>query len=1019
MKRLFLWMVLTVLAAPMAIATTNYINIGSVSAICPPQAPPQIDASNFVNHGTFSITNNNIDDANLPWLPPAPFETWNTRNWTNFNKMVCDPGFRFDYFDSAGQTNGWSANFRNAGQVNETNATIFGSDFVLISATNIVNRGTVVVSGAGVLTMTGKDVDLTRGTLGGTGNDTNDQANTLDYYWNVGGINFYSNVFNTIFDPNYFYTPTQIVQKIDYLPAPAHYANVLNSLLLTNGTPLQPPGYTAYVTVTPDAYNPYLAHTDILFMSQPNPSITTEVRFRPAYAFTGGSFPNGPYWFQNTKTIRFQSVLTNRSTGALTTNNLYLIDTNNIYVNGNQSTFSPALLPTVRPYLPPPPYVASTFRPSNYGITHVYPTFGIGDLITATNFDFTILADWNLLIPEWSTSYGALITPNPFSFDRTLYGATWTNMPGRLEIRATKSLNLERTIVDGESYLVLQCTNHFIGSTNARIIAPFSDIDLATTNGTLRIANLIAPTVPRMCGEIDVWSGLWNTHLTVSVTPALVTSNVFNVMVVDSHLQQQVPSQIKDLTLRSTNLFISDALNVFSNLLIDATSLTITTNAANAPTPNGELNLTSGNLTWSASLPRLANLTNYGKISSANSIFFGGARVPPWFSGAYDEPYQSFVTHGLLMAQGDTIWAQYFEASGTNDAGVGLISVQANSAIVTNGAFLATDEISITSGDLLISNQVLTAGSSITLTVTNRLDDGSLSNSVDVITNRNIWTVGGGINLLRLPTNGASLLATTVTNTAFFNGEVNNTWAGTDSGNDPLGFVNNAALGRLILDGRDGGSLFAFFHPDATNALYVDLLELKGVTATNVDDVGNFIGIFLQAGFTIYYGDAVSNGRSIAEQINGRYGFTGADGGRFLWVSNYNTGFFSSTNVTYTDGTGIHRLNRALVTSCTIDSNGNGTPNCLDPNPVPVSTPGGLGLKAVYTRTPVRSVVLSWNTLPRATNYLYGSWSLPPTTNWQLLTQFVWPPALGTRVTKTNAIQGNGPLYYRVGVLSP
>ena len=80
-------------------------------------------------------------------------------------------------------------------------------------------------------------------------------------------------------------------------------------------------------------------------------------------------------------------------------------------------------------------------------------------------------------------------------------------------------------------------------------------------------------------------------------------------------------------------------------------------------------------------------------------------------------------------------------------------------------------DITLTSGSLLISNQVLQAGSSISLTVTNYLDDGSLSNSVDVVTNRNTWTVGGGINLFRLPTN-SSLLATTITNTRLPDAEV-------------------------------------------------------------------------------------------------------------------------------------------------------------------------------------------------------------------------------------------------------
>ncbi len=504
---------------------------------------------------------------------------------------------------------------------------------------------------------------------------------------------------------------------------------------------------------------------------------------------------------------------------------------------------------------------------------------------------------------------------------------------------------------------------------------------------------------------------------------------LYTVTMIDSSLVAQAPSQIQNLSLRSTNLLISDALNVFDNLLLDTLRLTISTNEAHAPTPYGELNLTSGDLWWSASLPRLQYLTNYGRISTINSLYLAGTRTPPWFSGTFDEPYQSMVTHGPISSVGCSIWANYFEASGTNNTGIGPLSVQAGFAIITNGAFEATGSyIALTSGSLLISNQMLTAGSSISLTVTNLLDDGSLSNSVDVVTNRNTWTVGGGINLFRLPTN-SSLLATTITNTAYLGAPVDNYWAAKDYGCWPSGFVNNAALGRLILHGQDEGSLFNFLRTGPTNALYVDLLELSGAT-TNASSLGDFIGVNIETNFTIYYADAIAAGHSIAEKLNGKHGLAGTNGGRFCWVSNYNTGFFSSTNVTYTDGS-VHRLNRALVYSCNIDSNGQPYPptggvnatcdgTILKPNPVLVMTPASLAFTAAFTNLPVRSIVLSWNTIPLSSNYLYSSSSLSlPTTNWQLVTNFLSADIIGGRVTVRDPIKTNAPRYYRVGALSP
>ena len=182
MKRLLLSSVLSAWAVPLALATTNYINTGSVSILSPPQIAPQIDASNFVNYGTFYITNEYSDTVQ----PPLPYESWNTRNWTNANRMAGDSGFRFDYFDSVSQTNGWSANFQNAGNVNPTNSNAFGAWYMLVAATNINNKGTFTVGGPGLMTFDGKNVDLSRGIFGAVGNETNDLAGVRDLYWGTG-----------------------------------------------------------------------------------------------------------------------------------------------------------------------------------------------------------------------------------------------------------------------------------------------------------------------------------------------------------------------------------------------------------------------------------------------------------------------------------------------------------------------------------------------------------------------------------------------------------------------------------------------------------------------------------------------------------------------------------------------------------------------------------------------------------------------------------------------------------------
>jgi hypothetical protein len=77
-------------------------------------------------------------------------------------------------------------------------------------------------------------------------------------------------------------------------------------------------------------------------------------------------------------------------------------------------------------------------------------------------------------------------------------------------------------------------------------------------------------------------------------------------------------------------------------------------------------------------------------------------------------------------------------------------------------------------------------------------------------------------------------------------------------------------------------------------------------------------------------------------------------------------------------------------------------------------------LTVVFTNHPTRSVVLSWNTIPLASNFLYTASSLPlPVTNWQPVTNFLSGATLGSRATVTYPIGTNRAIYYRVRVQSP
>src|SRR5258706_3681475 len=273
MKRLLLSVFAGAMLANWASASPDsfYLNTGNINRTAPPDNAPQIDAFNFINTGVFIITN--LFQYSLV-SPPLPFQTWDTLNWTNRNLIAGDPGFRFDFFDSASSLDRMSASFVNANTVNETNAWVFGVSYVQISATNVVNRGTLGISGAGLLRIDGDNIDLKRGRLAGFGNQATEDGNTgffggFFFFFFFGFERFLDRGFNERywganidffrwqdnFQPTNFHTPPTIAETITnnlYFP-------YVQELFLTNG-------FTYYQQTSPDS--PFHANINQLFLSQ-------------------------------------------------------------------------------------------------------------------------------------------------------------------------------------------------------------------------------------------------------------------------------------------------------------------------------------------------------------------------------------------------------------------------------------------------------------------------------------------------------------------------------------------------------------------------------------------------------------------------------------------------------------------------------------------------------------------------------------------------------------------------------
>lgn len=922
----------------MKAASPLYENDGSV--VAPPQVIPQIDATNFVNKGVMSL-NFQGTGQNLQYL-----ETADTLNFTNTGYMIANTGFKFDTFAGGPGGNGsrrQAANWNNSGNVfaGPTNSIVTVSFFqflfqqesalLQVWSTNIVNQGTVGLASDGLITLTGKNIDLTRGHLAGAGS-----FGFYDNFWGIGTETNGSDFYDTAF-------AISSIEPVTF-PQGNFFAEVF--------------------AIAPNIYiwtNQFILGTNVqnviqaVFVDSTDTNVISNVAFDTSF----GNF--------SVPTIQIQALVTN-SFGQQFTNELYIQDGFAV-IGRNQRLLNDGFYGI-------PPVSVNTFMPNNYAYATAFNGFdqldpSNSDLIT-TPIDYQGSNQFSMFELQLSP-----LSSRPFP--EVTY-STITNVPGRVEINAQSALNLERTRIDSFNYASISSTNHFIGSTNAQIVVPFSSFNLGSTNGSMVISNLLAPVLPRLNGFVDLYSARWVT------TNAAGETNLWFTTIVNPSIQPYFPSTIKDMTLRSTNLVIADTLNVTNNLLLDTERLTLSSNAPGALSLNGVIFSQSTNIVWSGSLPRLNYLTNNGEIVVQNAIYFAGTRHSPYFDTAFEEPYQAMVNHGAIGAQGIRVWANYFETTGSSmifndayffnfgsgsmDAVYGPLEIYAvNRGLFANG-ILEADLAGVTlgGGDLTISNMTILSALDITLQPTNSITDGG-------IVALNTWQLTGGFNLVTKPPVG-DLLGTTViiTVTNFFE-ESRSFWAGENRGNSNSGFLNNVAVGHLVLDGQGFDTLFSFYGMGDNNAIYIDLLELDNFATNNVGGT-NFTSLNINSNMTVYFAGALAGGVDISSALNG------ANGGHLVWVPTF-TGKISSKVITH----------------------------------APPQTGGNLNAGVKMEKAGVQKAMISWQAAAHSTNYLYSCTNLV-NPQWTLLTNFV-QGSVGNVFTFGDTANTNGSVYYKIRVDPP
>jgi len=838
-----------------------------------------------------------------------------------------------------------------------------GNSKIVIRATNIVNSGTLDMTAASLLKIEGKNVDLSRGNLNMANTTstllfgTNFVFNGINLLFNAGILDGYwaaetaTNAFNPFVDfaGNFAFTPSHWVTNRNYL------------MLMTSLY-----GMTPYMF----DWGPINSNRLIqaVFLSNYDPA-----------------FVNSVYFTRGEIAVQWRWTTPAWPDTGLTTNYMYLTDNfgevTNIgvivdgYINPQALYPTPTYIPRNYQFIQGIPYNPNLPAAPAGPLPNIFP-----------NGAFT----------NQYTGYEALFTAGT-ALPTDIAGGAYSNMPGRIEISAENSLDLNHTRISTLNYLRLEATNHFKGSQNAVISTPYAGYNLRATNGLLSISNIIAPFVAHPEGPCELYSARW-TNVVNNIT------NCYHVLFVNSFMAPVTMARIDSLRLAVTNsapdeprnLVINDVLNVTTSMNLAAERVTIGLNEPDAFAPTGELNLLTDGIVWSTATPGLQYLTNWGSIGMQNAVFFGGSRTDlPYDTNVVDVPYEAFVNYGSVTNNGSLIWSKYFENSGTLEAGSGSIVLKdCVDAQLDAGLFDASvGQVSIYAASLSALNHSIVAGGPIELSLTNSVTDGGPG----MFGFGNQWITQGGFSLYSRPAVG-DLLGTTVLNSAPSYVQNLDYWAGEDRGNSVDGFTNNCAIGRLMLNGGTGSS-FRFIGTGAANALYVDYLQLNG-SATNRDANGDFSGLNIDPNMKIYFAEAVANGRSIAEKLDGK------NGGHLVWVSSY-AGFYSSTNLLYPDGN-IYTFNRARVLSCNRDDDNDGIVNCSDSTPI---WTGRVQLSIGITNQPAGARVITWPTMGNSTNTVYYNSSLT-STNWQVLTNFVFGPNNGTGIvldTSTNATR-----YYRL-----
>ena len=918
------------------------------------------------------VENRGLIEAATP--DNVPFYFFNTKYFTNSGTINIRKDFEFSTFKTENQGVDFQPKKAKVFHNHSTGKIVsitdeFSTGSVKINAERIINKGLISAENAGVLELTGDNVNLVRGGIEIKSGPDFEHPNGLDdfgrpLYWgyntidingskgpyqerrflsNPGGGGFLlvkqdwgirdvfwglrvGSAYNGstpagVFGFGDYYSfsapgdlvtqevasPYSLIGK--YTPP---YGQYVNWVLPISGVGYKPTFRTSFIRVGEEYHETYQG---ILLRNIGSEKVIYDGKFVPMHV----PLNNNPerYYYGAVASFTVPEGITNVVQGVNDTRSIYVLDEhpnvgyagNGLLVNSQETASTDFGVPQN--------FVVTRYKPAEYeagvpgGYEPSFSDFYRGEQDTTTFND----SYYGFRITNVVSRLPFSELPNP-----DLKNNESKTQAGLVRVKA-KNLDLRNARIRAEGGIRIE-TEHLIGSTNAVLDSQNLSLNLGSTNGVLVITNIVPESVQRFTGGVQSYSVAWaNNYRTtggdlisrgkiffVEDPAAEVTVNLhYHFLVIDAFLNTEIPVTVSDLTVNSDEVVFKDKMNITELLSVNANTLSI----------RRDLSLGKETFIGSGVYSKVEGQAVWDNKAAPNLKSFknyASVKIPGQakFGTDRDKPYDSWINEGTTSAQDIFIDATYVENSGIMETDA-TVDINAQQLVLQNGQINTGESLILNAENFKMRFQTNTIGTRLVLNVSNVLSDGGVGA-------QNTLTIDGEIVLQQKPTSG-DLLGTEIIATAedFVSQDID--WNADDHGASVKGFKNNAALGKLILK---NGKLSKFeFNgsKEGDNAIYVDYLEFNGLTKDDISD-GVIPVLDIKEGFRVYF--AASN--LPAEEIDGMYN------GRLRWIKDY-SGYNSSMPL-YISGTDkTIRVNRSFRQSIAYDTDSDGIANGYDLSP--------------------------------------------------------------------------------------